>query len=72
MKLNIEGAEFGFVRGATVSDLRRVDAIAAELHFDLAPGESETELVNKLAAAGFRSQILPTDTKFRAFLVARR
>jgi FkbM family methyltransferase len=72
MKLNIEGAEFGFIRGATESDLCRVDTIVAELHFDLALGESETELINKLAAAGFRSQILPTDSKFRAFLVARR
>jgi len=72
MKLNIEGAEFGFIRGATESDLCRVDTIVAELHFDLALGESETELINKLAAAGFRSQILPSDSKFRAFLVARR
>jgi FkbM family methyltransferase len=72
MKLNIEGAEFGFVRGATELDLRRVDAIVAELHFDLAPGESQTEFINKLAAAGFQSQLLPTDSKFRAFLVARR
>ena len=55
-----------------MSDLRKVDAMVAELHFDQAPAESLDGLVEKLNVARFRSQIFPGDSNARAFLIAKR
>ena len=71
MKVNVEGAEFGFFQGSSIEDLKRVGAIAAELHFDMAPGKTEDELVDKLTRAGFRTTLRP-DSVDRAFLLATR
>jgi FkbM family methyltransferase len=71
MKVNVEGAEFAFFRGASRADLRRIGAIVAELHFDLAPGETERGLLELLHRAGFGASIVEPNGQ-RAFLVARR
>ena len=70
MKLNIEGAEFNFIREASVPDLRRIGVIVGELHFDLAPSEKESEIVDKLTLAGCTSKVLPSNES-RSFLIAR-
>ena len=73
MKVNIEGAEGSFIRGASVADLRRVDHIVAELHFDLLARDTEDAIVDKLREADFTVKVLP-DRGYdaRSWLLARR
>lgn len=73
MKINIEGAEFGFFRGANIRDLRRVDHLVCELHFDLAPEESAEPVLEKLRRADLAVNVLPDkNTDLRGWLVASR
>ena len=71
MKVNVEGAEFEFFQGSSIEDLKRVGAIAAELHFDMAPGKTEDEIADRLIRAGFRTTFHP-DSVDRVFLLATR
>jgi FkbM family methyltransferase len=71
MKINVEGAEFAFLRGASLADLKKIGAIVAELHFDLAPGETGGGLLDPLRQAGFSASIVDPNSQ-RGFLVARR
>ena len=73
MKMNIEGAEGGFIRGATLTDLRRIGHIVAELHFDLAARDTEGAIVDKLREADFTVKVSPDEGyDARSWLLARR
>lgn len=70
MKFNIEGAEYEMFENARPDILRRIRAMAGEIHHDLGAGDIK-ECVAKLRQCGFAVQLVPQG-EVRAILIATR
>jgi FkbM family methyltransferase len=70
MKFNIEGAEYEMFATAPPDVLRRIRAMAGEIHYDLGNGDISA-CVAKLEQCGFTVELVP-EGAVRAILVATR